>query len=141
MRQRGRKSTDQLSLVTALPEKLPEPPQNLTPPQVEVWKLVIGSRGGDMIDPEAFPILVEYCRAVTMADEIAAQLAEFDPKWVKLDEGLRRWDRLTAMQARTQGVIATLGVKLRISPSSRIRADKAGPIAAKGAKRRPWESE
>lgn len=142
MEQRGRKSAAALAVVSAgAVSKLPEPPHQLTPAQADIWRIVIASRSADMIDPEAYPVLVEYCRAVVTADQIAEQLAVFDPQWLADDGGLKRWDKLTSMQARSQGVISTLSVKLRLSPSARVRADAAGVIARKGAKRKPWETE
>ena len=140
MIQRGRKSGAALTVASmAELRKLPDPPEQLTAEQSDIWRIVVASRAGDFIDPEAFPVLVEYCRAVVMADQIAEQLAKFDRDWLADDEGLKRWDRLAGMQARAQGVVASLGGKLRINPSSRVHKDVAGRNAAKGAKRKPWQ--
>ena len=142
MLQRGRKSGASLTVAaTSELRKLPDPPGQLTPEQGEIWRMVIASRAGDFIDPEAFPVLVEYCRAVVMADQIAEQLAMFDPAWLADDDGLKRWDRLSGMQNRVQGTIASLGGKLCINPSTRVHKDTAGRNAARGAKRKPWETE
>ena len=92
-----------------------------------------------MMDASAYPLLAEYCRAVVTADQIAEQLNTFDPEWSKDDDGLRRWDKLTQMQARVQGVISTLSLKLRISPASRYRGEAAGRKAQAGTARKPWE--
>ena len=140
MIQPGRKGSTALSVasVTEL-HPIPDPPKSLEPAQADVWRLVMGQVAGDLIAPEAYPLLVEYCRAVVTADQIAEQLAKFDPAWLAEDDGLKRFDKLTGMQARAQGVVSTLSGKLRISPSSRVHKDTAGRMGAKGAKRKPWQ--
>lgn len=141
MATRGRKSA--ASLAVAVPaqelQRLPEPPSYLTPEQDDVWRMVVASRGGDLIAPESYPVLVEYCRAVISANQVAAQLDAFDPEWAKDDEGLKRWDKLLAMQDRLAGKVASLAGKLRLTPSSRVQAISAGRHADKGAKKKPWE--
>lgn len=141
MATRGRKSAAALAVAAPVQElqKLPEPPSYLTPEQEDVWRLVVASRGGDLIAPESFPVLVEYCRQVISANQVAAQLDAFDPEWAKDDEGLKRWDKLLAMQDRLAGKVASLAAKLRLTPSSRVQAISAGRHADKGAKRKPWE--
>lgn len=141
MATRGRKSAAALAVAEPVQElqKLPEPPSYLTPEQEDVWRLVVASRGGDLIAPESFPVLVEYCRQVISANQVAAQLDAFDPEWAKDDEGLKRWDKLLAMQDRLAGKVASLAAKLRLTPSSRVQAISAGRHADKGAKRKPWE--
>ena len=108
-------------------------------PVARKWRLVVASRGGDLIAPESFPVLVEYCRQVISANQVAAQLDAFDPEWAKDDEGLKRWDKLLAMQDRLAGKVAMIAGKLRLTPSSRVQAISAGRNADKGAKRKPWE--
>lgn len=140
---RGRKSASALAIADPVQEleRIPEPPSYLTPYQEDIWRLVMASRGGDLIAPESFPVLVEYCRAVSGANQVAAQLDEFDPEWSKDDEGLKRWDKLLAMQDRLAAKVAMLAGKLRLTPSSRVQAISAGRHADKGAKRKPWEVE
>ena len=138
---RGRKSAASLavSVIDDAATKLPSPPAYLTPEQEDVWRMVIASRGGDLIAPESFPVLIEYCRAVIAGNQIAAQLDSFDTSWVADDEGLKRWDKLLAMQDRSAKIVASLAAKLRLTPSSRVQAISAGRNANKGAKRKPWE--
>lgn len=128
--------------VVSLPLRLPDPPKNLSVAQSEIWKLVIASRSGDMIAPEAYPVLVEYCRSITAADMIAEQIDHFDPLWIAEDDGLKRWDKLLGMQDRVSAKVASLATKLRITPQTRIHKEKAGTIASKGGgQRKPWQYE
>ena len=143
MKQRGRKSGAALSVVPATIglEVLPSPPEHLTDAQSAIWRMVMASRGGDLIAVEAYPVLVEYCRLVDGANQVAEQLAEFDPEWAKADEGLKRWDKLLGMQDRLTGRITSVATKLRLTPQSRYVPHAAGRHAERGEKRRPWESE
>lgn len=143
MVQRGRKSAASVAVAPARNplDALPQSPSYLSPEQDEIWRVVIASRGGDLIAPESYPVLVEYCRAVTGSNQIAAQLDEFMPEWAKDEEGLRRWDKLLAMQDRLAKTVASLAAKLRLTPSSRVQAISAGRNADKGAKRKPWEDD
>ena len=120
---RGKRSAVSLTVAPPSPAlgRMPEPPAYLTPEQDSVWREVIASR------------------AVDLGDKIAAQLDAFDPAWIADDDGLKRWDRLQAMAARNQGVVATLATKLRLATSSSVRAENAGTVMKKGAKLKPWE--
>jgi len=143
MQQRGRKSGAALALAqVAELRRIPDPPGHLTEEQSAVWRLTMSSVAGDMIGTEAHPVLVEYCRAVVLADQIAVQLNAFNTGWLAEDEALKRWDKLAAMQARATATVAALSGKLRISPSSRIRPENAGVMAKRaGSKPKPWQSE
>ncbi len=143
MQQRGRKSGAALALApVAELRRIPDPPGHLTEEQSAVWRLTMSSVAGDMIGTDAHPLLVEYCRAVVLADQIAVQLNAFNTGWLAEDEALKRWDKLAAMQARATATVAALAGKLRISPSSRIRPENAGVMAKRaGSKPKPWQSE
>jgi phage terminase small subunit len=143
MTTRGRKSAAALAVAAPSlpPQPLPEPPSYLTPAQEDLWRMVIASRGGDLIAPESFPVLVEYCRAVTAANQIAAQIDQFDPEWAKDEEGLKRWNTLHQMADRMGRNVASFAAKLRLTPSSRVQAISAGRNANKGPKLKPWEFE
>jgi len=94
-----------------------------------------------MLSPEMAPLLIEFCRAVSRSAIIAQQAEAFDPEWLTADGGLERWDRLLRMADRAAGRVASLAVKLRLSPSTRYRADRASVIADKPGVglQRPWD--
>lgn len=135
MGSRGRTSSAELQIAPVVHLRpIPKAPEHLTESQSDIWCLVMNSRAGELITPESYPVVVEYCRAVVAADQVAQELDEFKPEWRKTDEGLRRWDKLLAMQDRLAGKIASLAVKLRITPSTRVHPEKAGTNA-----RKDWE--
>jgi hypothetical protein len=113
----------------------------LTPAQARIWDSVIGSRGADLIAPEAYPVLVEYCRAAALANQIAIELTKFDTGRTKNRTTMRRWAALQAMQERAARSVALLAGKLRLTPSSRAAPGTVGRNADKGAKFKPWQAE
>ncbi len=143
MRKRGRKSASELATkpVLAFTRPLPPPPPQLTPAEAEIWKTVVASPAGDMLSPEMAPLLIEYCRATVRSGIIAKQLEAFDPDWLAVDGGLERYDQLLRMADRQAARVASLSVKLRVSPSTRYRADRASVIANRpGAGQcAPWD--
>ena len=141
MAKRGRPSADSLTVrpLVQLPQRFAEPPGHLTPAQAETWRMVVSTPTGDMIGPECFGVLTEYCRCVEHAEKVAEQLDQVDPSWAKDDDGLKRWDKLLGMQDRLAARIALLATKLRATPSTRYRASKAALLAEKANKLKPWE--
>ncbi len=139
---RGRKSQASLTVaaVTEL-KQIPDPPEQLTPEQGEIWRLVMVSSAGNFIQAESYHVLVEYCRAVIAGDQIAQQLDRYTPAWLEEDDGLKRWDKLQAMQDRTSRRIASLAVKLRLPPSTRVHRESAGAAERNSSKRKPWQYE
>lgn len=138
---RGRKSQAELSVapVTEL-SQIPRPPKHLTPPQSDIWRMVMASRSSDMVEPEAYPVLVEYCRITVTANQIAGQLAEFDMEWLADDDGLKRYERLVALQDKIAGRISSVAVKLRLTPSTRFDSGTAARVGQKST-RKPWQLE
>jgi hypothetical protein len=151
MGERGRKSSAELAIVTQeVPRLLPPPPSDLTPEQAEIWRFVIASKSGDFIAPEAYPVVVEYCRAVTAASLIAQQLRAITEKWQAKNPGdslmpdnvLERIDKLHQMQDRMRSAVASLSVKLRLTPSTQVHPEKAGTNQRRGGLGvHPWQFE
>jgi hypothetical protein len=151
MGDRGRKSSAELAVIQpSVTRLLPPPPSDLTPEQAEIWRFVIASKSGDLIAPEAYPVLTEYCRAVTAASQIAQQLRVITEKWqtknsddaLMPDNVLVRIDKLHAMQDRMRSAIASLSVKLRLSPSTQVHPEKAGTNQRRaGLGVQPWRFE
>ncbi len=137
---RGRKAQAALSVaqVTEL-KQIAKPPKHLTTTQSDIWRVVMASSAGDYIQAEAYPVLVEYCRAVENADRIAKEIEEFDFSWSREDDGLKRLDKMLQMHDRIQGKIAALSVKLRLTPSTRVHPETAGTSERHASKRKPWQ--
>ncbi len=136
---RGRKSKADLTVAPVKElRQIPEPLEQLTSKEGETWRSVMESSAGNFIQAEAYPLLVEYCRAITSGDMVATVLEGFDPKWAQDEEGLQRWNKLLQIQDRVQGRVASLAVKLRLTPSSRVRPETAGRAERNHSRKKPW---
>jgi hypothetical protein len=71
MAQRGRKSAASLSIVSVLGNERPAPPEDLTDEEAKEWRAIVGRMPADWFTRENFPLLVEYCRHVVRARDLA----------------------------------------------------------------------
>src|SRR5882672_6943654 len=109
MGSRGRQSAAALAVVAPDSERTPTAdPPGLTSAQKKIWNAVMSSRGGDLIAPEAYPVLVMYCRAVSLSDDIARAIEEVGTSDRKQVKTLQRWSVLQAMQDRQARGVALL---------------------------------
>lgn len=116
------------------------PPRDLTDTQRVIWLATVNSKPAEWFGDEHVPILVEYVRHIETANALTQQIEAFDPEWLKDDDGLKRYDKLTKMRAREAGVINTLARSMRLTQQAMYRADKAGTLGSKGGGRKPWQT-
>jgi hypothetical protein len=143
MKQRGRRSSlAHAVVIEGVFSSRPEPPQELTARQVEIWRLVTASE-----DPNFFVtgttrgLLADYCRRREAAETLSFLIDEFKIDWIKTADGALRYKQLLQMRDMEVRGTASLATKLRLTNQSRYhheRATTAGRNAvAKVAK--PWE--
>ena len=98
-----------------------------------LWRAVMQSTPEDQWRPGDLPLLAMYCRVSVLADEAIGKL-EHDGQ---LDTSGRpsAWVRIASDHAKT---LATLASKLRLAPSSRVRAE-AHLLQQRPARVKPWE--
>ncbi|HWR79877.1 MAG TPA: hypothetical protein VN303_06735 [Pseudomonas sp.] len=97
---------------------------------------MINARPADWFGPEHAGMLEQYCRHKVQADLVAQQLQSFDPAWLADDDGLQRFDKLSAMQDRESKTITALMRSMRLTQQSMIRADK---VVRNTIGRKPWQ--
>src|SRR5438874_2077792 len=101
-----RKSRESLTVVPISGPKRPDPPAKLTAAQSKTWRAVVASKPARWFDQGSIPLLVAYCKAVDVHDTVSLQIEAFEDEWLTQDDGLARFDRLTAIQERQARVIA-----------------------------------
>jgi phage terminase small subunit len=141
MRQRGRKGTASLSVVSGAFGERPEPPEYLSKKQAAVWKRVVGSEHPDFFKTEAVKaLLVHYCRHLVTADELEDVVQKAmgprpeGEKAVSLDD----LDRLLKMRERETRACTTLATKMRLTNQSRYQSSVAATRARENAPAKPW---
>lgn len=142
MAQRGRKSAASLAVVpvaVGAPRALP--PATLTPAQRCVWLETVNAKPSEWFGPEHVPVLEAYCRHVVTARGLAQQIEDFDPEWLKDDDGLRRYDRLLSMHVRETGRVNEFARAMRLTQQAIYRADKAATLSNRGRAAKPWQAD
>ena len=139
MGERGRRSAAALAVRADEAQAVvhPDAPYDLTDEQAEVWRGTLASLPPDWVEAGAHPVLVAFCR-VTVELRRIGQLVE---RASAEADGFTLKDYLDLV--KTQGsqaqVLKTLATALRLTPQTRLRAEKAGRLAGRGMGRRPWE--
>ena len=137
MKQKGRKSTAKLSIISG--ETLPRPaaPDDLLPDERLLWDAITSTRMPDFFDVATLPLLSEYCRLKTRVDLLAEQLEDFDSQWLATEDGVKRYKSLAGCCDQAQGRMISLARTMRLTQQSRYVPDKqaAKPIASTGSTR------
>jgi hypothetical protein len=140
MAERGRKSAASLAVAQTAPLATRiGPPADLTPAQKAVWMTVVNSKPVDWFGDEHGPMLAQYCRHKVQSDVIAQQLEAFDPEWLADEDGLKRYDKLLAMNERESRAMTCLLRAMRLTQQSLIRADKV--VKGVSKTRKPWQQD
>lgn len=144
MAQRGRKSLQAIAdggVVTSLvaEHRLPAP-LHLTDAEQAVWGEVVADQPASAFTPTHSPLLEMYCRHIVQARLLADEIMNFDRSWLADDDGLKRYDRLLAMQEREGRAASSLATRLRITRQATDHPTTVGRANGRMAKsRKPWE--
>lgn len=142
MAQRGRKSAASLAVAAAAPigtEKRLSPPLHITDAEAAIWLEVVNDQPANAFTPTHGPLLEQYCRHVVQARIIADELMNFDRAWLADDDGLKRYDRLLAMQEREGRAASSLATRLRITRQAVDQQTIARSLVNAPKARKPWE--
>jgi hypothetical protein len=141
MKLAGKDSSAALATVSPLPTRMLQPPCPLTVEQSKVWASIVACKPTGWFDAGSLPLVLAYCRDTVEADRVAAKIDAFEADWLDSDEGLKRYERLSKLQAALHKNLCSLSVKLRLSPSAHKRADGAEVEARRGRGNMPWISD
>lgn len=140
---RGRKSTASLVAVALQPpavssQRLPAP-KHLSDAEQSVWVQVVNDQPASAFTATYAPLLELYCRHVVQSRILADELANFDKAWLADDEGLKRYDRLLAMNEREGRAASSLATRLRITRQAIDQQTVARSQINAPKGRKPWE--
>jgi len=141
VKQRGRKS-DRFNVIEGdFAGTRPEPPDDLTPRQRELWTVVANDEPITHFSTAATKqLLRDYCFHREWVERISGQMAEFPPDGLKSEKGRKLFRDLSkTLDMHTRGA-ASLATKLRLTNQSRytpMAAATASRNTLKGQK--PWE--
>ena len=144
MAQRGRKSAASVEVATlvapiARADRLMAP-VTLSDAELDVWQQTVNDQPADAFSAVHGPMLEMYCRHVVQARLIADEILNFDRKWISDDDGLKRYDRLLAMQEREGRAASSMATRLRITRQATADPKTVGRSNRNQARsRKPWE--
>lgn len=142
MKQRGRKSSEHLATVTAMPLRMVHPPEDLSPEECEVWSRVTATKPSEWWDAGSVPLLAQYCRAVVQSELVAGLVASTGKAMLTDPDELGRYKELRKIQGALSGEMTSLATKMRLTQQSRYNA-KSGDTASKkgGGPSKPWHHD
>jgi hypothetical protein len=141
MAKRGRQSLAALTVQQAsigVAQRL-LPPAILNDAEMEVWHEVVNDQPASSFTPTHSPMLELYCRHIVQSRIIAQQLQNFDPEWMADEDGLKRYDRLLAMQEREGRAASSLATRLRITRQAIDQQTVARSLKNQPKGLKPWE--
>lgn len=116
-----------------------EAPAHLSEAERAVWIEVVNDQPATAFRATHSPLLELYCRHIVQARVLADELAQFDRAWLADDEGLKRYDRLLAMNEREGRAASSLATRLRITRQAVDQQTVARAMVKEVKKRKPWE--
>jgi hypothetical protein len=140
MKQRGRKSTSHLSVVPFARAPM-EPPTSaaFNAREEQHFRTIVATKPADYFSHENVGLLIALVRAMATLDKLAAALNESSFEEFVDQYGVRELSRLLDMCERQGRLMLMLMTKLRLTPSTRIRAETAATIATHAPTLpRPW---
>jgi hypothetical protein len=140
MKQRGRKSAAELSIIgaggIAVARRL-DPPSQLSDEMADIWRGIVNGKPGDWFDAGSAPVLAQYCRHVIAARRASQLILEEE---AADGFGVDHWNALLRVQERQSALLASLATKLRLTPQSRYGPRGAATAALNEATGpAPWE--
>jgi hypothetical protein len=138
-----RKSAAALAVVVTPIDSRPEPPEDLTKFQKEIWRRTVASEPSALFkSATAQQLLKEYCRHVATADMLSKMVDEFHPELIRCIEGEdRRCDRLLTARDRETKAVVNFARQLRLTNQSRWQPQSAHNMTKnREPTAKPWET-
>lgn len=141
MGNRGPKATTALTVVAIQFGARPKPPAALTGAQRSIWQETVKSESADYFKTAALrAILADYCRHVDTARLLSHEIEACNPDWLRMEDGLARFDKLLGLRARETRAAADLATKLRLTNQARYTSQSAGAASRRHeGYQPPWD--
>jgi hypothetical protein len=134
-----RKSAASLAVVVGITEHRPDPPEGLTEEQATLWRGIVKRMPSGWFQIEQQGLLAAYCQHASAARMLALFIDSFKREWLPDPDGLARFDKLLAMRERETRALASIATRLRLTPQSRYRPEKAATSTANTTVQKPWD--
>lgn len=105
--------------------KTVDAPTSLTTAQADVWSRTMRGGNIDIVQPENYDLLIDYCRLVDQSNKLAPMIDDRLAKGINSEEELKILEKLMKQRDQTVRTITTVSTKLRLTPQSRLTIDQA----------------
>ena len=140
MRQRGRRSSDNVEVIAGNFGARPDPPPDMSPEEALIWRAVVATEPLEFFATAVTrDLLKAFCRHQATADRVSGVINQFATTWLKRADGVHRFDDLTKMRDREARAALMTAVRLRLTNQSRFTPGRAGTAAGRVGPR-PWEA-
>jgi len=136
MKQRGRKSSQELHSGALMLVRRPDAPLDLTPEETDEWRAIVEAMPADWFPRETWPLLAQYCRHTVSARRFAQLM---DAEMAKTDIDLAGLDKLAQMQARETTALKSMASAMRLAQQSSRTDGSAGTAKRSRTVTRLWE--
>ena len=138
---RGPKSAAELTVVTPIGAARPQPPDDLTETQAEVWRNVVDRLPAGWFPRETHDLLAAYCRHVVTHRYISRMIDACETSTLSSDDALADFGKILGLRDREAKAMVAIGRSLRITKASQTRPETAYRAASNNpeGKPRPWE--
>lgn len=138
MKQRGRKSTAELSVVRPLSTELPAPPDQFDDDQAQAWAEIVATKDPDWWDAGTFPLLEAYVKTIVEYRKVSKLVEGCHP--VADATAFDQYDKIQKTQDRLASQLCRLATKMRLSQQSKYGARGAeGASNPSGNSGTPWQ--
>ena len=140
MKQAGRKSAAGLAVVAPFPDRLAQPPDDLTAEQAAIWAQIVATKPADWWDAGSLPLLAAYCRAAVESVRVGEMVEATSRRLMDADgqDQLGVYKELRKIQAALSSEMTGLGRQMRLTQQAKYRADAASVASDKAGAKRPW---
>jgi len=137
----SRKSAASLSVAqaTELDRRL-TPPAELSAYEAQTWAAIVATKPATWFQADCAPILLAYCKHISIAATIDTQIAKFNPDQAS-EQDWSNYLKLLDARRKETSKLESAATKLRLTPQARYD-EKTAHTAAKKVGDRPkklWE--
>ncbi len=130
MAQRGRQSAAARSMVATMTtleqDTRPEPPEDLEPAEIKIWRDLVARMPADWFPIETLPLLEQYCKLVAgikFIDKIIRNIEKSS------NPDMDKWQKVSNIRRLDTQMIGILATKMRLTQQSSY--NKANSYVAK----------
>lgn len=122
--------------------KRPDPPDELTPRQKQIWKEIVATEPVDFFASQTTrDLLTHLCCHRETIEGLNKIINAFKQEWLKNAEGAKRFREYLKMRGEETRHHSLIATRLRLTNQSRYTPQAAATASRNSAKVRPWEEE